>query len=77
MIDISDVKITRQRRRSLSLHILPDGTIEVRAPKLIPKFFINEFIKKNMDWIEKKQKAMSVRPAIRKKYTNGEKFLYL
>lgn len=76
-MDASKIKITRASRKSLSLQVLSDGTIEIRAPKLMPKFFINRFIQKNSDWIEKrlsvaKQNAPKVR-----KFTNGEKFIYL
>ncbi len=77
MIDLSQIKITRSRRKTLALHFIPDGTIEVRAPNLIPKFLINDFIKKNSDWIEKKLGMVKKsRPATRK-YIDGELFDYL
>ncbi|HVZ66905.1 MAG TPA: SprT family zinc-dependent metalloprotease [Patescibacteria group bacterium] len=75
MINLSDVKITRQRRRSMALYILPGGAVEARVPKLMPKFFINEFIKKNSDWIEKKLKTTG--KITKRKYQHGETFLFL
>lgn len=76
MVDLDKVKITRSRRRSMVMHVLPDGTIEVKAPNLMPKFLINGFIKKNSEWIEKKLKVLPKRIGGRK-YVEGEKFLFL
>ncbi|HVT00841.1 MAG TPA: SprT family zinc-dependent metalloprotease [Patescibacteria group bacterium] len=75
MIDLSEIKIKRQSRRTMSIHILPSGTVEVRAPKLMPKFFINDFVKKNSDWIEEKLKTS--KRGVTKKYQHGESFLFL
>lgn len=77
MIDVSDIKIVRSSRRTMALHLLPDGTIEVRAPSLMPKFFINDFIKKNSDWIEKRMGKVQKNKKKNREYITGEKFLYL
>ncbi len=61
----------------MALHLLPDGTIEVRAPNLIPKFLINNFIKRNSGWIEKRIGTVKKHASKVKKYVDGEKFSYL
>lgn len=76
MIDISEIKIVRSNRRTMALHLMPDGTIEVRAPSLMPKFFINDFIYKNSAWIEKRIGKVQKR-AKKRQYIEREKFLYL
>src|SRR3989344_1737425 len=77
MVDISDIKIRRSHRKTLALHFLPDGTIEVRAPHLVPKFLINDFLNKNRDWIEKKSAVVKKHRPIPKDYIDGESFFYL
>jgi len=70
-------KITRARRKSISLHILADGTVEVRAPILIPKFIINDFIRRNEKWINKHTEKRNQNKPKRRNYIEGEKFLFL
>ncbi len=77
MLDFSEVKIKRSRRSSISLHIQRDGSLEVRAPYLIPQGFIKKFVENHADWIEKKRALVkkAIKPV--KKLTNGEKIVYL
>lgn len=78
MIDPADIKISRSKRKTLSLHLLPDGTVEVRAPHFFPGFLINDFIKRNSGWIEKRIGIVKKHtPAGSKKYLEGEKISYL
>ncbi|HVZ11631.1 MAG TPA: SprT family zinc-dependent metalloprotease [Patescibacteria group bacterium] len=77
MIDLSEVKIIYERRTSLVLKVLRDGTIQVRAPFFVPKPIINEFVKKHSRMIEKNRERILLSKPKRKKYVNGEKFLYL
>lgn len=77
MSDAPNVTIIRSHRNTVSLHILPDGSIEVKAPLLMPKFFINQFIQKNTAWIEKKTKLAQQKKRLQKTYSDGEKFLFL
>lgn len=70
--------ISRSLRKTIAMHMLPDGTLEVKAPKLMPMLFINRFISSHMDWIEKQQEKVNARPqAAKKAYLHGEQFLYL
>ncbi len=73
-----DTIITRSLRKTISMHVLPDGTLEVKAPKLMPMLFINRFINSHMDWVEKQREKVHARPKISKReYVHGEEFLYL
>lgn len=77
MVAIADIKITRAHRKTLSLHVLPNGTIEVKAPFLVPRYFINKFLEKNSEWIEKRTKLVAEKRALDKTYSEGETYLYL
>ncbi len=74
---VEDIKIVKSKRSSISIRILPDGTIEVRAPKYVPEFAIKAFVKSKQDWIEKRLAIVKKNKPTKKQFTNGEKFLYL
>lgn len=74
--DISQIKISRSRRASLSIKVLYDGSISVRAPYLIPKKFIENFVKSKREWIEKQQSILSKNRIKPKKFEDGEIFPY-
>ncbi len=77
MVDLKDIKIVRASRKSIAMRLLPDGTIEVKAPRFLPSFLINDFIKKNTDWIEKKTKNFHPIKKTANRYVDGEEFYYL
>lgn len=77
MIDLNDVKITRGRRSSISVTVLRDGTLSVKAPYLVPKIFIRDFLERKKDWIEERQKIILKNKKEVKKFVEGEKFSYL
>lgn len=70
-------KIIRQSRASISIQIDRNGEVIVKAPRLVPQFFIDQFINSKKEWIEKGLAKMSTRIPKKKKYQEGEKFLYL
>jgi hypothetical protein len=77
---MNDLKptIIRERRRTIALQIRPDATLVVKAPYLIPTFIINRFIKEKETWIRSKlSQIMAMPKASKKKFINGEEFLYL
>lgn len=74
---MDDIKIIRTSRKSIAIVILPNGTVEVRAPKYIPIFAINAFIKSKSEWIKEKQGIARINAVPKKQFTNGEKFMYL
>jgi len=49
--------LVRSRRRTLSLIVREDGSLEVRCPLRYPKSEIDRFIKTKADWIRRKQSA--------------------
>jgi predicted metal-dependent hydrolase len=53
MPTLPQIKIVRSHRRSLAIYIERDGTAIVKAPYLIPKRFIDQFILEHQDWITK------------------------
>jgi predicted metal-dependent hydrolase len=53
--------------------IEPDGTILIKAPYLVPRFLINQFVAKHQDWIQKKQQIL----ALRQKTEKAGEYLYL
>lgn len=76
-MDIENIKIIRERRASIVLKILRDGSIVVKAPYLVPERIVRDFIKKNSEVINKNRKKIMRSVSAKKKYVNGERFLYL
>jgi predicted metal-dependent hydrolase len=72
-----DISIKRSKRGSIAIVILPDGIVEVRAPKYFPEFAIRAFVKSKTDWIEKRLAVVKKHKVVKKQFVNGEKFLFL
>ena len=53
--------LTRSRRKTLAIHIKPNGSIEVRAPLRLAKSEIERFITSKTAWIEKKKTQIATR----------------
>lgn len=70
-------KIIRENRTSISLKIQPNGLVVIRAPRLIPKIFIDNFIKKHERFIEKHRLQAQSTVPVKKRYIEGEKFMFL
>ena len=65
------------RRRSVALVLLADGSLEVRAPKKVSAQFIEAFIAERMAWIERKKAEQTDRPKARKRtWQDGDIFHY-
>ncbi|HRN69773.1 MAG TPA: SprT family zinc-dependent metalloprotease [Candidatus Woesebacteria bacterium] len=78
MHSIKETKIIRSKRKSLALTITPDATLIVKAPNFTPQFFINSFIRKHEDWIQKQLEKLEKRPQVRpKNYEADDTFLFL
>ena len=58
---IENVKIIRSKRKTISVCIKTDCSIEVRAPMKMPKAEINEFLIKKSGWLEKHMQKMKER----------------
>ncbi len=69
---ITYTRKNKKRGLSLSLKIEPSGEVVVYAPRLTPKFMLDQFVKKNQNWIIKqKAKLKNKKPLI------GDEFIYL
>jgi len=53
------------------------GNVIVKAPRLVPNFVIQNFIKEKSDWIEKTLGKVQTRKPIERRYEEGELFLFL
>ena len=67
------VNIVRSQRRTVSMQIMADATILVKAPIRFPENEIKKFLLKNQEWIKQKQIAMLTRTAQKK----ADEYLYL
>ena len=79
MIDI-EYKLKRSlRRRTISIHIQPDGSIRVLAPASLTDEQILDYVKTKRKWIESKIAYFKASPRIYspKKYRNGTPLYYL
>ena len=65
------------RKKTIAIKI-SNGLVEVSAPKTISQNEIDSFIQKKLPWIKKKLQIQSEKiiPE-RKKYLNGEYFLFM
>jgi len=61
--------IERSWRKTVTLHISPDGSLRIKAPYLVPQYTIDQFIKKHEVWIAKKRKELTTR-------VSNKKFVY-
>lgn len=67
-----EYEIIYAKRKSLSLQIKPDLTILVRAPFGTSKKYIDEFVSKHSDWIERKCNEISSRTINPYSFTDKE-----
>lgn len=71
---MDQVTIVRSRKSTLSVRIMPDGSVKVTAPYLLPKWAINQFLKSKEDWIIKHQQIVQARISARQ---SEDGYLYL
>ena len=74
-INISEIK--RSNRRSISIEITREGKLVVKAPYLIPKIIIENFVNRKRNWILKHLKKYSSKRTGKREYVEDEEFLYL
>ena len=58
-----DYEIVYSRRKTICIKVHHDARVEVRAPYHTSKGFIDSFVKKHRDWIEKKVKHANANPS--------------
>jgi predicted metal-dependent hydrolase len=77
-MSISIDKLIHTRRKTISLTILPDGKLTVRAPLRMSEVQILDFVRTYEEWIRKNQaRIKSYSPPPIKHFIEGEFFLYL
>jgi predicted metal-dependent hydrolase len=75
---VSVDQIIRSKRHTIAILVHRDGKVIVRAPLKAPETLIRAFIESKSGWIEQKKAEAAQHVALPvKKYTGGEKFLYL
>jgi predicted metal-dependent hydrolase len=71
-------KVIRSRRRTIALVVGSDATLTVRAPLQTPIEYLEDLVRRKLQWIKRKIIEVEQRPALRlKKFVNGASFLYL
>ena len=53
-----EYEIIRSKRRTMSLQVKRDGRIIVRAPLILDKKVIDDFVSKHTEWVKKKQEML-------------------
>lgn len=72
-----DYVIKRQRRKTIALHIMPDATVEVRAPKWLPQYEIADFVAQRWDWVLEQRRGALKKLALKPGYSEGQQHYYL
>ena len=72
-------RLIRSRRKTISLIIRQDGSLEVRAPLRASEQIIRNFVEQKQNWIYTKQKLVleNKQQTSPKLFINGEDYLYL
>lgn len=75
----SDYTLVRsaRRRKTLSLQVLPEGTVLVQAPRHTPRREIDDFFRRKQPWIARKRREQAARRPHVRRIAAGETFLYL
>ncbi|WP_339338806.1 SprT family zinc-dependent metalloprotease [uncultured Oceanicoccus sp.] len=72
-----DYQVKRQRRKTLALHVLADATVEVRAPKWVPKYEIVDFVEQRADWILEQRREALAKLALAPVFHHGQYHYFL
>lgn len=70
-------KFTRTNSNRITIKINNTGEVLLTAPKYASIYEINKLIEDKFDWISKKKVYILSKQIPKKKFINGEKFLYL
>ncbi|MFT5580092.1 MAG: putative metal-dependent hydrolase [Paraglaciecola psychrophila] len=72
-----DCQIKRQRRKTLALHVLADGSVEVRAPKWVSRRVIVDFVEGRVDWVLQQRSERLLKQQSLPVYRAGEAHYFL
>ncbi|MCI8483198.1 MAG: M48 family metallopeptidase [Lachnospiraceae bacterium] len=72
-------QLTRSKRKSISIVIGKDGSIQVKAPDWLPRYKIDQFIQQKEKWIRQKRSELERMEKDRQIHTfqEGDDFLFL
>lgn len=69
--------LTKEKRKTLSLNILPDGSLIVKSPLFVNLKEIKMFVFNHISWVTKKrQSLLNLKEKIADNYENGSKVFY-
>lgn len=74
-----EINIIRSKRKTASLRIKQDGTVEVRGPRLMSDAFVRDFVRAKSDWIIQKRKEVIEHQKKKRThdFKSGDVFQYL
>lgn len=77
--EIIEITIKRSKRSTACLRIQPDGTVEVRGPRLMSDAFVRKFVEEKADWIIQKRQEVAEHQSKKRNHTyqSEDVFLYL
>ena len=61
-----EITVIRSRRKTMALQVRPDGTVLVRAPRLMPQWAIRRFVESRQEWIRNQLKKQAASEQQRK-----------
>ena len=67
-----EYRLVRSKRKTLALYVLPDASVEIRAPLRMPASAIEAFAASKRDWIEAHVEAAQQIIQERERYSAGE-----
>lgn len=70
-------QISRSFRRSIAIHISQKGEVIVKAPRFVSDKIIQQFLDEKEDWIKKTLEKVVKRKIEKKRFEEGERFLFL
>lgn len=70
---MEDYTLIRARRRTLSMRLLPDGTLAVRAPLTLPRAQIDAFVTAHEDWVARQRARLAAHAAAHPEPTEAER----
>lgn len=78
MIDMDNIKVVKEKRKSLAVEVYPNFTVLVKSPEQAKDFEIKDFIKRKTTWIEKQLNYFKqFNMPENKVYESGSSVLYL
>ena len=72
-----EYEIIRSKRRTMSVEVDTSGSVLVRAPRLMPKWTIEAFVRERADWIERARQRQARRQQNLPEIREEDKPLYV